>query len=678
MAGGLDLESVFGPHGRFAGVLGGQFEPRAGQIQMAKAVADAIATGEDLIVEAGTGTGKTFAYVAPAVMLGKRLWVATATRALQDQLVEKDLPLIAAALGRDDLAITNLKGAANYLCKYKFAQLHDGQLTLEDLGAVGRRELLAEVAAWSLTTQTGDFAELGNVAPSDPLLSKINGAGDMCHGERCQLYAECHVTAVRQKARSADVIVTNQALYLAAINSYQQGPDPLLPPHDVAVIDEAHQLESFASSAFSVEITRARWQRLARNLRTARALTGMRMPPAGGLDIAAEPFFNRLDRYVTDMAGGSSDGPYRRQVPIDAESRDRFVDFISDQASSLISSLDLIARSLRESLETEDPKFGPLLPVLASIQDLLEALNYVLGDHDPDYIFHLQPDRQDHYGMIATPLSVAPILADRMFGPDRLATSVTLTSATLATAGNFEFARSRIGLTNAIERQIESPFDLQRQALLYVPANMPPPRVGARETELGPIADQIVQLVESCPGGVFILCTSLRRMRQFHSLVEPALPDRTCLLQGQASTRQLLIRFRRSRNAVLFATKGFWQGVDIRGGALAMVIIDRLPFPAPSDPVFAARCRAIEQQKGSSFGALSLPLTAIDLKQGFGRLIRSQSDIGVLALLEDRILTKRYGNWLLRSLPNLRITRSIDEVAAHLEPLRRGADPHGI
>ena len=671
---GSGIGALFAPGGAIARTLGGQFEPRPGQARMAEAVSDAIAGEHILLVEAGTGTGKTFAYIAPGLMAGKRMVIATGTRALQDQLVGKDLPQITTALGLPGLAAVNLKGAGNYLCKFKFARLRDGQLELE-LGArrPGARAM-REIAEWAGATETGDFAELTGLSPDDPLLSSIDGSGDMCHGQRCELYSECHVTRVRRQATEADVIVTNQALYLAGI-APQPGSEPLLPDHDLAVIDEAHQFEGFASSAYSIEVSRSRWRRIARNLRTASQLAGTRIPAGGGLDDAAEPFFRRLERYMHEIAGGTEDGPYRRRAVIDAGAHDRFIEFISDETAGLISRIDAVKRTLDERIETENPQFDPLMPVASNLLVQHEDLVRMLDDPDPAWVMHLQPDRQGNYGLVSTPLAVGPILAEQVFGPTRPAAAITLTSATLATSQGFGFVRGQLGISDADEVVIESPFDHERAALLYVPWDLPPPASSDEGGALTPVVDKIVDLIGACDGGVFVLCTSRRRMLQYHEMVAERSGGRTLLLQGRASPAALISRFRREQNAVLFATKSFWQGVDVPGRALSMVIVDRLPFPSPGEPVFSARCRAIDAEGGSSFMALSLPLAAMDLKQGFGRLIRSRRDRGVLALLEDRILTRRYGRYVLGALPKVPVTRDIEAVRAHLAGTRGQFEP---
>lgn len=666
--------ALFALGGAVAKTLGGRFEPRPGQARMAEAVAEAIAAERVLLVEAGTGTGKTFAYIAPGLMARRRMVIATGTRALQDQLVGKDLPQITAALGVTGLAAVNLKGAGNYLCKFKFSRLRTGQLELEMGAGRAGAQVIRRIGEWADVTESGDFAELEGISPDDPLLSNIDGSGDMCHGRRCELYHECHVTRVRQQAAEADVIVTNQALYLAGV-SPQPGAEPLLPEHDLAVIDEAHQLEGFASRVFAIEVSRARWQRLARNLRTANQLSGNRIAAGGGMENVADAFFRRLERYVRDVAGGTEDGPYRRQVIIDAAAHDGFVEYVSDEAAGLISRIDFWVRSLNERLETEDPRFDPLLPVVSNLLALHEALNRLLDDPDPEWVLHLQPDRQGRYALLATPLSVGPILAAQVFGPTRPAASVALTSATLATAQGFGFVRERLGVDEADELALPSPFDHRRQALLYVPRDLPPPAVADEHGALTPVVDQIVDLIGASLGGVFVLCTSRRRMLQYHELVAARMSGRTLLLQGRSSPAALIRRFRREQNAVLFATKSFWQGVDIPGAALSMVIIDRLPFPSPGEPVFSARCRAIDAAGRSSFMALSLPLAAMELKQGFGRLIRSRRDRGVLALLEDRVLTRRYGSLLLDALPEVPLTRDISAVRAHLAEVAVQAEP---
>ncbi len=662
---GPGVGAFFAPGGAISRTLGGAYEPRPGQARMAEAVSDAIAGENILLVEAGTGTGKTFAYIAPGLMAGKRMVIATGTRALQDQLVGKDLPQITTALGLSGLSVVNLKGAGNYLCKFKFGQLRSGQLELEIGSGRPHARLLGQIGEWSDATTTGDFAELTGISPDDPLLSSIDGSGDMCHGQRCELYSECHVTRVRRQAAEADVIVTNQALYLAGI-APQPGAEPLLPEHDLAVIDEAHQLEGFASSAYSIEISRSRWRRIARNLRAASQLAGTRIPAGGGLDDAADPFFRRLERYVREVAGGTDDGPYRRRVVIDSGAHDSFIEFISNDAAGLISRIDAVIRTLEERIETENPQFDPLIPVASNLLAQHEELMRLLEDPDPAWVMHLQPDRQGNYGLVSTPLAVGPILAEQMFSPTRPAAAVTLTSATLATGHGFGFVRGQLGISEADEVVIESPFDHERAALLYVPRDLPPPSSADEGSALTPIVDKIVDLIGACDGGVFVLCTSRRRMLQYRDLVAERSAGRTLLLQGRASPAALISRFRREQNAVLFATKSFWQGVDVPGRALSMVIIDRLPFPSPGDPVFSARCRAIDAEGRSSFMALSLPLAAMDLKQGFGRLIRSRRDRGVLALLEDRIMTRRYGRFLLGALPPVPLTRDISRVRAHL------------
>jgi ATP-dependent DNA helicase DinG len=631
---------------------------------MAEAVSDAIAGEHILLVEAGTGTGKTFAYIAPGLLADKRMVIATGTRALQDQLVDKDMPQITTALGMPALSVVNLKGASNYLCKFKLGRLRTGQLEL-DTGLQSRAQgQLWRISAWADQTETGDFAELDGISPDDPLLSSIDGSVDMCHGQRCEFFAECHVTTVRQQAANADVIVTNQALYLAGI-SPQPGADPILPTHDLAVIDEAHQLEGFASNRYSIEVSRSGWRKIARNIRTASQLAGSINSSDGGLDNAADPFFRRLESYVQDVARESNDGPYQPHVAISEAAHDGFIEFISEEAAVLMSKIESAKRTLDERIETENPQFDPLIPVSSNLLAQLKDLNHLLDDTDPDWVLHLQPDGQGSYRLVSTPLQVGPILAEQMFGATRPAGAVTLTSATLATGQGFGFIRDQLGISEADEVMVESPFDNEQATLLYIPRNQPPPASRDEGRSLTPIVDKIVDLIGACDGGVFVLCTSRRRMRQYYELVSERSAGRTLLLQGQASSAALISRFRREQNAVLFATKSFWQGVDVPGRALSMVIVDRLPFPVPGDPVFAARCSAIEAEGGNPFMALSLPLAAIELKQGFGRLIRSRRDRGVLALLEDRILTQRYGRLLREALPPTPITRDIARVRRH-------------
>ncbi len=658
----MKIEAVFEPRGAVARALGTQYEPRPAQIEMAGAIAQSFSSGRTLLVEAGTGTGKTFAYIAPALLERKRLVIATATRTLQDQLISKDLPQLMGALDQVDRSAVNLKGAGNYLCKHKFDQLNGGQLTFRELGSTPQRKLLAVVADWASATETGDFAELDDVAPSDSLLSAISGAGDMCHGTRCQLFNQCHVTIARRRAQDADIVVTNLALYLANLRHSAAGAGSLLPEHDAVVFDEAHQLESFASSAFSVEISPAQVRRLVRNLRIAGNLAKLTWNGHRTLDEAAARFFARLSRYVEGAQGAAADGPYQPQLAIDAGAHTGFVDYLADAAQELDTGLRIVAGFLSERIETDDRQFDPFAPVLESVNSVSQALGLLLGDYDPRFVLHLPTDRRGNHYLQATPLSVADVLREQLFDPDSPGPAIILTSATLAVDGGFGFTRSRLGVDRADEIVIQSPFDFSRQTLLFVPKSLPPPSQGVEGAGLKAYVDLIVKLAQGCPGGVFVLCTSTRRMRDYHRLTECRLPDRLCLLQGDSPTGALLRRFRRANRPVLFATKGFWQGVDVRGTQLSLVIIDRLPFPSPSDPVYAARCDALGR---SWFFELALPLAAIDLKQGFGRLIRSSTDRGALALLENRITDKSYGKVILGSLPSIPVTGDIAEVKAH-------------
>ncbi len=613
------------------------YEYRPGQIRMAQAVAVAIEERKHLCVEAGTGTGKTLAYLLPCIFSGKRVVISTGTKNLQEQLFFKDIPFLEKTLGRK-LSVCYMKGRSNYLCLKKLGEI-------EGEGYLFSRhdpEYLESIRTWSRTTETGDRAELKNLPDELPLWHHLDARRETCTGQKCRDFEACFVTRVRQRALESDIVIVNHHLFFADLALRQGDFGAVLPDYSVVIFDEAHELEDVATQYFGVMVSNYRIEELVRDsekaLNEAAAGSEHLTGQLARLSVRAVEFFARFkakDGRLPMQELGSGLGIRRGPENSDG---------IADSYRGLCTQLSLVELGLKNAGVQSDTIDG-LVRRAAELQDEL-GLIFESDSTANVYWYEL---RGRGVFLWASPIHVASILNERLFsGVD----SAVLTSATLATGGNFQFIRSRLGLEKAEELILGSHFDFARQAVFYIPRDIPEPR---EQGWVDRACTELESILEASRGRAFVLFTSYSQM----ALVYQRLRGRLAfpmLLQGEKSKSGLLETFRGTPNAVLFATSSFWQGVDVQGEKLSCVVIDKLPFSVPSDPVVAARIRYIGEMGGNAFYDYQIPEAIILLKQGLGRLIRSATDRGILALLDKRVLTKSYGRMFLKSLPPAPLT----------------------
>ena len=633
---------------------------------MAQAVEQALAEKRHLIVEAGTGTGKTLAYLMPAIRSGKRVIISTGTKNLQEQLFYKDVPFLERALANglpasgSRLSVCYMKGRNNYLCRKKLYELTD-QPVLSGLQEI---EQYRAIAAWEKTTGTGDRAELAELPEASLLWHKLDARADACIGQKCSEWERCFITEMRRKAMESDIIIVNHHLFFAdlAIKLQADGaPDAgVLPEAAAVVFDEAHELENVAGSYFGISVSNLRMEELARDVESSmqhhRMLSAALSGALGSLRERSQFFFALLP---------PGDGRFA------FDTRREFLEENGDEFIALNQALTRLAGELEGLPQKPEEVFN----FVRRAQEIQVQLGFALESEDRNTVFWIERRGGGRFGsrdggnkvaetssrgrqnvfLQATPIDVGPILRECLWS--KLDCAV-LASATLAVGGGFEYIRQRLGLEHARESVLPSHFDYESQALLYVPPDLPDPRTPqftARASE------RIRKLLEITRGRAFVLFTSYAQMNDIHQrlLGEVEFP---LLRQGDAPKSALLEEFRLTPNAVLLATSSFWQGVDVQGEQLSCVIIDRLPFAVPSDPVVAARVKAIDADGGNAFFQYQVPAAVITLKQGFGRLIRSLDDRGLLVLLDNRILKKQYGRVFIESLPNYKKTTEMSVV----------------
>ena len=634
------LYNFFGPGGLLSRTHPA-YEFRRGQLQMAQAVEQAIAERRHLIVEAGTGTGKTLAYLMPAIRSGKRVMISTGTKNLQEQLFYKDVPFIEQVLfpeGNRRLSVCYMKGRSNYLCRKKLYDLTD-QPVLNGLDEI---EQYRAISAWEQTTGGGDRAELASLPEASALWHKLDARADTCLGQKCSSWDKCFITEMRRRGMESDIVIVNHHLFFADLAIKQQAegaPDAgILPEAGIVIFDEAHELEDVAGSYFGISVSAARVEELCRDvegsLQRNRNYTASFSGAIKSLREKAGFFFSLLPE---------GDGRFA------FDNRREFLEENGDEFVALQQSLARVGAEI----ENMPSKPEEMFTFARRAQELQMQLGFVMENEDKNTVFWIERRRgareRQHVSLQATPIEVGSILQECLWSKLE---SAVLTSATLAVGGGFDYIRGRLGADHARDLVLPSHFDYQTQALLYVPPDLPDPRTPQFAAKA---AERIRKLLEITRGRAFVLFTSYAQMRDIHErlLGEIEFP---LLLQGDAPKSALLEEFRATPNCVLFATSSFWQGVDVQGEQLSCVIIDRLPFAVPSDPVVAARVKAIDADGGNAFFQYQVPAAVITLKQGFGRLIRSLHDRGLLALLDNRILKKQYGRVFVESLPNYRRT----------------------
>ena len=620
---------------------------------MAQAVEQALKEKRHLIVEAGTGTGKTLAYLLPVIRSGKRVIISTNTKNLQEQLFYKDLPFLEQALfpsGEGKLNVCYMKGRGNYLCRKKLYDL-TGQPVLSGLDEI---EHYRAIAAWEKTTQTGDRAELAELPEASALWHKLDARSDTCLGQKCSSWDKCFITEMHRRAMESDIIIVNHHLFFADLAIKQQAeyaPDAgILPEVGAVIFDEAHELEDVAGSYFGISVSNSRVEELGRDVEASLQHNRLYSEKMSG---AIKSLRDRFQFFFALLPPGEGRFAF--------ENRREFLEENGDEFVGLQQSL----QRLSSELENLSPKPEEIFTFVRRAQELQVQLGFLMESEDRNTVFWIErrgsrgpaagAREKSRIFLQATPIDVAPILKACVF--DKLDCAV-LTSATLAVGGDFEYVRRRLGIDAARELVLPSHFDYENQALFYVPPDLPDPRTpqfAARATE------RIRRVLEITRGRAFVLFTSYAQMKEIYQrlLGEIEFP---MLLQGDAPKSALLEEFRLTPNAVLFATSSFWQGVDVQGEQLSCVIIDRLPFAVPSDPVVAARVKAIDAEGGNAFFQYQVPSAVITLKQGFGRLIRSLHDRGLLVLLDNRILKKQYGRMFVESLPNYRRTTELRQV----------------
>jgi ATP-dependent DNA helicase DinG len=627
------ITALLGSDGPLAASLPG-FSPRPEQQQMAEAVAAAIAGREHLVVEAGTGTGKTFAYLLPALLSGLKVIISTGTRHLQDQLYGKDLPVIRAAFNLP-ARVALLKGRANYLCWHRL------ETAAGDGRKLNRRQLqeLEQVRAWSGRTQAGDIAELGAVAEDSSIWPRITSTVENCLGQECEHFQTCFVVKARRAALEADVVVINHHLLFADMVLREEGFGELLPGADACIIDEAHQLPEVASLFFGTTLSSHQLRDLARDVRTEhlREAGDMQDLPA-----AAEQLEQLLPRLRLAL------GRAERRAPWSAVAQ-------SGELQELLQQLAMLLQQLAEWLEYAAERGKGLDSCRQRARLLLQRLE-TLQEHAAGEYIHWFETQRTAFRLNLTPLDIAPAFSACLQG---LASAWIFTSATLAIGNNnFSHFTGQLGLEDARLLQLESPFDYRNNALLYLPDDMPDPNQPAY---VDAVVDCAHDVLAASRGRAFLLFTSHAALQAAAAQLRDTLPY-PLLVQGEAPRRELLARFRELGNAVLLGTSSFWEGVDVRGEALSCVIIDKLPFGSPGDPVLQARIEALRNQGGNPFMQHQLPAAVITLKQGIGRLIRDCTDRGVLVVCDPRLRTRSYGRIFLNSLPAMPRTRSLGDV----------------
>ncbi|MGH9739953.1 MAG: ATP-dependent DNA helicase [Candidatus Acidiferrales bacterium] len=636
----LTVEGIFGPGGHLE-KRHPAYEFRASQLAMAKLAENAFEKHQHVIVEAGTGTGKTLAYLIPAIRSGRRVVISTATKSLQEQLFQKDVPFLQKHFA-PNLKVALMKGRANFLCRQKVHQM-EGQPVLKGIDEI---DWLAQIRDWEKVTATGDRSELTFLPDDAELWNRIDARSDLCSGQKCPEFHRCFITAMHQRAQEADLIIVNHHLFFADLAIRQDDFGSILPEYSAVVFDEAHEIEDVASDYFGRQLSSYRFEELSRD--TESILRVLRIDsPALRRNVArarerARAFFERFP----EREGRYPFGPAERKSFLE-QNRENF-----DELCAAV-------KRIETELSALSPKPDEVIVLARRAAEMRRELSFLLESEEKSYVYWYERRGRGVF-LAATPIDVSEILREKLF---EQFDTVILTSATLAVEGRFDYLKQRLGVLPSEESVLSGEFDYASQALLYIPGEMPDVR---NPSFSACAAREIERLLEISQGRAFCLFTSYAQMRDVFERVSSRVSF-PLLLQGTAPRSVLLDRFRATPNAVLFATASFWQGVDVPGSQLSCVIIDKLPFAVPSDPIVAARVRALMDDGRNAFAEYQVPEAVLALKQGFGRLIRSKSDRGILSILDNRIRRMQYGKIFIESLPAYTITQDLAEVARFME-----------
>jgi ATP-dependent DNA helicase DinG len=642
----LDIEDILGTAGPFARHLAG-FRPRKPQVRMAAAVAQSLAAREPLIVEAGTGTGKTFAYLVPALLAGLRVLISTGTRTLQDQLYAKDVPLVASAIGTP-AKVALLKGRSNYLCLYRLKR-EVAQGALE--GIAKPDPLLAKLESWSTITRTGDLAEVPGINDAHPLWPRVTSTRDNCLGQRCSDYANCHVVNARREAQAADLVIVNHHLLLADLALKEDGFGDILGTADAVILDEAHQIPDLATQFFGASVSSRQIEHVLMEGRAALLRAGGSLGDIGEaarvVEAAVSSVLASLPRQATRLRW--------EEASVDLESANLAV----------VSALRDYAAALGDA--SREPAVEAVVTRTTELAASLERIT-LCGDDEGARTVETT-GRSFTLGLL--PFDISARFQSMMQARPAawIFTSATL-SVPSSAGDDFSHFASRLGLQDARSLRIASPFDYETQAMLYLPTGIPEP---SSSGYVEAVIEASVPLLEASGGGAFILFTSHRALSQGAALLRArwdGAAEVPILVQGEGPRERLLRDFREHGNAVLLGTASFWEGVDVKGEALRLVIIEKLPFASPDDPLTKARIEYLQRRGENAFRDYQLPEAVLALKQGVGRLIRSETDQGMIVICDPRLLGKGYGRVFRASLPEMPATQSREDALRFLRKLR--------
>jgi ATP-dependent DNA helicase DinG len=635
------MQDVFGPGGLLEQRMFGAYEHRPAQLEMAEAVHDAFQNKHHTIVEAGTGTGKTLAYLLPAICSGRRVVISTATKSLQEQLYQKDIPFLQKHFA-PKLKVAVMKGRSNFLCRAKLHQMADTPM----LKGMDELDAFQQIREWAKLTDSGDRAELTFLSDDSELWNRIDARRDACTGQKCADFNQCFVTAMHTRAKEADLIIVNHHLFFADLALKHDDFGSILPEYSAVVFDEAHEIEDVASDYFGQQISNFRFEELARDADQALRL----------LKLGSPSLLRRTQRIRERSRTFFESFPAREgRFPFSRGEREAFLEQNREAYTALMDAL----KGLETEFAAVTQKPEELTRLARRSFELRQEMSFLFESNERNFVYWFERRNKGVF-LAATPIDVSQILRERLF---EQFDTVILTSATLTVGNRFDYIRQRLGLDHAKECTLPPEFHYGEQALLYLPQRMPDIRDAGFQAKA---ADEILRLLDLSQGRAFCLFTSYSQMRDLYDRVLDRSPF-PLLLQGTAPRSALLERFKTTPNAVLFATASFWQGVDVPGEQLSCVIVDRLPFAVPSDPIVAARVRALEEEGRSAFAEYQVPQAVLALKQGFGRLIRSKTDRGILSILDNRIQRMAYGKIFMESLPEYAKTLDLNDVERFFE-----------